>query len=162
MILPDVNVLVRAFRSDSEHHDLSHRWLDAVVNRPDAYGVSPQVLVRLTTHPRIFARPSRLEEVLGFCGILMAQSNCQVIEPGPRHWSIFLDVCREAGATGNLFQDAWFAARRSNPVASGLPSIAISPDLKDCAGGRRRSASPASRYCFDLLSLRKYSATASE
>ncbi len=28
----------------------------------------------------------------------------------PRHWSIYTDLCLHAGATGNLAQDAWFAA----------------------------------------------------
>jgi uncharacterized protein len=33
-----------------------------------------------------------------------------VIQPGPRHWDIFIRLCREANATGNLVQDAWLAA----------------------------------------------------
>ena len=32
MILPDVNVLVHAFRSDSTDHHLCRNWLDGVVN----------------------------------------------------------------------------------------------------------------------------------
>ncbi len=44
MMLPDVNVLVYAFRRDSERHAEYRRWLQAVVDGPNAYGVSPQVL----------------------------------------------------------------------------------------------------------------------
>jgi uncharacterized protein len=70
MILPDVNVLVHAFRSDYTDHDLCRGWLNEVVNGDSRYGVSPQVLsgvIRATTHPRVFSRPSGLSEVVGFC-----------------------------------------------------------------------------------------------
>ncbi len=41
---------------------------------------------------------------------LLEQSNATVIVPGTRHWSIFLDHCGAAKASGNLVQDAWLAA----------------------------------------------------
>jgi toxin-antitoxin system PIN domain toxin len=75
--------------------------------------MSPQVvasMVRLTTHPRIFARPDRLEDAMAFASVLLDQPNCQVIEPGRRHWGIFTRLCRSANAYGNLVQDAWLAA----------------------------------------------------
>lgn len=74
MTLPDVNVLLSAFRSDAEAHELCQGWLQSVVNGSRAYGISPQVLasvVRLATHPKIFRRPSRLHEVLAFCEALL-------------------------------------------------------------------------------------------
>ena len=113
MILPDVNVLVYAFRKDALGHQRYREWLLAIVKGPSAYGVSPQVLssvVRVTTHPGIFAQPSRLDEALAFCHALMEQIHCQVIQPGVRHWSIFADLCFRAQTAGNLVQDAWFAA----------------------------------------------------
>ena len=113
MILPDVNVLLYAFRSDSAHHDRYRAWLDSVVNGHAAYGMSPQALasvVRISTHPRIYARPSRLGDAFAFCEALTGQPNCQIVQPGARHWTIFADLCRRAGANGNLVQDAWFAA----------------------------------------------------
>ena len=113
MILPDVNVLLYAFRPESPHHSEYRKWLETVVNGEAAYGMSPQVLsgvVRVDTHPRIFARPSRLDKVTAFVSILLEQPHCQIVQPGPRHWSLFLDVCQRANATGNLIQDAWLAA----------------------------------------------------
>ncbi|MCX6634728.1 MAG: type II toxin-antitoxin system VapC family toxin [Acidobacteria bacterium] len=113
MILPDVNVLLYAFRSDSTDHGRYHAWLDSVVNGREAYGMSPQALaslVRISTHRRIYARPSRLEGALAFCDALTGQPNCQIVQPGSRHWTIFADLCRQARANGNLVQDAWFAA----------------------------------------------------
>lgn len=113
MILPDVNVLIYAFRTDSENHAEYKAWLESVVNGSAAYGVAPQVLssaVRICTHSRIFARPSSPADAFEFCRVLLEQPNATVITPGERHWSIFENLCRQAKATGNLIQDAWFAA----------------------------------------------------
>jgi hypothetical protein len=113
VILPDVNVLLYAFRSDSMDHAGHRAWLDEVVNGQMAYGMSPQVLagvVRVATHPRVFVRPSRPADVLAFAATLLEQPHCSVVQPGPRHWEIFRGLCGSAAATGNLVQDAWFAA----------------------------------------------------
>jgi toxin-antitoxin system PIN domain toxin len=75
--------------------------------------MSPQVLsavVRITTHSKVFAHPSSLEEVFRFCDVLLGQSQCRIIEPGERHWQIFKRLCTAADARGNLVPDAWFAA----------------------------------------------------
>lgn len=113
MILPDVNVLLYAFRSDSALHSRYRGWLDGVVNGHEAYGMSPQVLcnvARIATHPRIYVSPSRSEDALAFARVLLEQPNCTVVVPGARHFSIFEGLCRKAAANGNLIQDAWFAA----------------------------------------------------
>jgi toxin-antitoxin system PIN domain toxin len=113
LILSDVRVLICAFRYDAENHSQYKAWLESAINGPSAYGVSPQVLasvVRICTHPRIFKRPSALDDTLEFCRALLEQPNATVIVPGERHWSIFESVYRKSKASGNLAQDAWFAA----------------------------------------------------
>ncbi len=113
MILPDVNVLIYAFRSDTTGHESYKAWLEEVINGPSAYGISPQVLggvVRICTHSRIFARPSSSVEVFDFCRTLLEQPNASVVTPGERHWPIFERLCDHSKAAGNLAQDAWFAA----------------------------------------------------
>jgi toxin-antitoxin system PIN domain toxin len=113
VILPDVNVLVHAFRRDSSDHVLCRSWLDKVVNGESRYGMAPHVLsavVRVTTHPKVFKRPSALDEVLRFAEVLLDQPHCVVIQPGDGHWGIFTRLVREADARGNLVPDAWFAA----------------------------------------------------
>ena len=113
MILPDVNVLIYAFRDDSPDHPRYRAWLESVVNSSEAYGISPQVLagvVRIVSHPRVFARPSQATDAFMFARTLMEQPNAITVVPGERHWSIFVQLCSTAGATGNLVQDAWYAA----------------------------------------------------
>ena len=113
MILPDVNILLYAFRSDASRHMEYRQWLLETLNADTAYGVSPQVLcsvMRISTNRRVFVQPSQLEEVVRFCRLLTETTTCTLIEPGERHWEIFLDLCLKAKAKGNLVQDAWFAA----------------------------------------------------
>lgn len=113
MILPDVNVLIYAFRSDSEDHARYKAWLEGVLNGPSPYGISPQVLasvVRICTHTRIFRDPSTTSETFEFCRVLLEQPNATVVTPGENHWLLFQGLCRDAKASGNLIQDAWFAA----------------------------------------------------
>ena len=113
MILPDVNVLLYAFRRDSVRHTEYRQWLEDTVNADSAYGISPQTLasvIRISTHPRIYVRPSTLDDAVTFCGALLEPAHCTIVQPGARHWSIFLSLCASAKASGNLVQDAWFAA----------------------------------------------------
>jgi toxin-antitoxin system PIN domain toxin len=113
VILPDVNVLIYAFRADSADHSRFRDWLHGVVNGPAAYGIYPLVLtslVRICTHPRIFRNPNTLDSALHFCNALTAPRTCQIMTPGVRHWGIFEDLCRRVRAHGNLVQDAWLAA----------------------------------------------------
>ncbi len=139
MILPDVNVLLCAFRADSPGHAQFKSWLESVVNGEMAYGIAPQVLaslMRIATHARIYAQPSRWEEAEDFAAMLLGQPHCQHIEPGPRHWGIFCQLCRTAGATGNLVQDAWFAALA---IESGCEWITLDRDFARFPGLRWRT-----------------------
>jgi toxin-antitoxin system PIN domain toxin len=128
VILTDVNILVHAFRVDSPEHFACRAWLDGVVNGDARYGMAPQVLsgvIRITTHPKVFAVPSSLEEVIRFCDILLAQPHCVIIEPGERHWRIFKRLCIEADARGSLLPDAWLAALA---IESGCKWITLDHD----------------------------------
>jgi len=138
MILPDVNVLLYAFRNDAPEHIRCRQWLESVVNGSEAYGISPQVLcsmVRISTHPRIYARPSKREEALAFARLLLEQSIATVIQPGERHWSIFESLCRQSAVSGNLVQDAWFAALA---IESGCEWITLDRDFARFQGLRWR------------------------
>lgn len=113
MNLLDVNVLVYAFRSDSDRHLEYRGWLLSMINGEAAFGISEQALsglVRVTTHPRIFRQPSRVEEAIGFAEGLLDHPSCRVVRPSSGHWRLFANVCRKSRARGNLVTDAWFAA----------------------------------------------------
>jgi toxin-antitoxin system PIN domain toxin len=113
MILPDVNVLIYAFRPESPHHLISNSWLNRAVAADTAFGISPLALaavVRITTNPRGYPNPSTLSDAYAFADYLRGQPHCQLVEPGPRHWDIFKRLCVETDTRGPRVTDAWYAA----------------------------------------------------
>lgn len=113
MILPDVDVLIYAFRADLPQHEICRLWLDRVVSGESRFGLSTLTLsavVRIATNPRIFKEPSAIREAFGFCEDLLGQPHCQLVEPGERHWEIFQRLCVETDTRGSRVSDAFFAA----------------------------------------------------
>jgi len=113
MILPDVNVLIDAFRKDAVRHNLSNYWLNSVVDSTVPFGISRLVLaavIRLTTDRRVYKDPSSLSEAMNFANYLLDQPHCRTIEPGEVHWDIFTRLCVETNTTGPRITDAWYAA----------------------------------------------------
>lgn len=113
MQLPDVNVLLYAFRPDAPRHTQYLAWLEDLITGPAAYACSDHVLsgfVRVVTNPRAFVHPEPLDGALAFADQLRGQPHCIQASPGPAHWSIFTRLCREVNATGNRVPDAYFAA----------------------------------------------------
>lgn len=139
MILPDVNVLLHAFRTDTSDHEGCRVWLDRLVNGESRFGMAPQVLsgvVRIATHPKVFKEPSSLDETLRFAEFLLDQPNCVVVQPGEAHWPIFLRLCRQADARGNLVPDAWLAALA---IEAGCEWVTLDRDYARFPGLRWRS-----------------------
>lgn len=113
MILPDVNVLIYAFRTDTPHHALCKSWLDSVIRRDAQFGMSPLALAavaRITTSPRVFREPSTLAEVSAYCDAILVQPHCEAVEPGVRHWQIFNRLFLETETRGARITGAWYAA----------------------------------------------------
>ncbi len=112
MILPDVNVLIYAFRQEVPQHAICRAWLDDVVLGVERFGLSPLTLaavVRIATNRRVYAVPSSFESAFGFCEDLLGQPHCQVVEPRERHWEIFKRLCIETDTWGPRVTDAWYA-----------------------------------------------------
>jgi uncharacterized protein len=113
LVLPDVNVLVYAFRSDAEDHARYRAWLEASVNGDASLGVADLVLsgfLRIVTHPAVFKTPTPMLEALRFIEALRSAPNAIAVAPGPRHFAIFAGLCRLRGVRGNLAPDAFLAA----------------------------------------------------
>jgi toxin-antitoxin system PIN domain toxin len=138
LILPDVNVLVGAHRTDAAGHSRYREWVDNLVNGEEAFGLSTLVLsgfLRIVTHPRIFSPASTMEDGLTFINQMLEQPNCVLVSPGPRHWQIFVDLCRASGARGNLVPDAYLAALA---IESGSEWITTDGDFARFPGLRWR------------------------
>jgi toxin-antitoxin system PIN domain toxin len=113
MVLFDVNVLIYATDEHAADHKRYRAWLEGVVEGDAAFGAADLVLsafLRIVTNRRIFAKPASLSDAIAVTEQVRARPNCVVIQPGPRHWGIFVDLCRRANARGNLVPDAFLAA----------------------------------------------------
>ena len=114
MLLPDVNVLIYAHREDSHpEHSRFAAWLSVLATGPEPFALSVLALVglvRIVTNPRIFKRASTLAEALDFTTELLLRPTARLVTPGPLHWELVCQLCREAGATGKLVADAQHAA----------------------------------------------------
>jgi toxin-antitoxin system PIN domain toxin len=138
VILPDVNVLVYAYRADALEHTRYRSWFEREIGSDAAFGLSELVLssfVRVVTHPRVFVTPTPVEDALVFADALRGQPNCVVVSPGPRHWEIFTRLCRESSVRGNLVPDTYLAALA---LESGSEWITTDRDYARFAGLRWR------------------------
>jgi toxin-antitoxin system PIN domain toxin len=138
VILIDVNVLVYAHREDAPRHLEYRRWFEALFRDRDAFGVNDHVLsgvLRIVTHPKIFAPPTPLQAALSFLRQVREQPGAVAVTPGPRHWEIFASLCEAAGATGNLVPDAYFAALA---IESGCEWVTTDRDYSRFPGLRWR------------------------
>lgn len=136
MVLPDVNILIGAFRADASHHELCRSWLASVLGSQAAFALSPltlSALVRVTTNPRIYREPSTSEDAFGFCDDLRRQPRCQLVEPGECHWEIFARLCREAKVVAGDVTDAWYAALA---IESGCEWVTLDRDFSRFPGLR--------------------------
>jgi toxin-antitoxin system PIN domain toxin len=113
MILPDVNVLIYAFRRDAPYHSICKPLIESWVNGEARFGISPLALsavVRITTNPRSYTQASTLEEAFQYSDYLTDAPNCQIIQPSEHHWDIFQRLCVETNTRGPRVTDAWYAA----------------------------------------------------
>lgn len=119
-------------------HPAYRDWLASSVNGEAAYGMSELVLasfIRILTNPRAFSVPTTLVDAVRAAERLKERPNCVLVSPGPMHWTIFLRLCKEAGAKGNLVADAHLAALA---IESGSEWITTDRDFSRFPGLRWR------------------------
>lgn len=113
MDLLDVNILVQAHREDAPAHQSTLTWLVEALQQPVGVAVSDLVLsgvLRIITHPKIFKDPTPLADALAFIEDFRDRPQVHILTPGRQHWKLFLQLCRDGDARGNLAPDAYHAA----------------------------------------------------
>ena len=93
-MIPDVNVLVAAFRPDHEHHVAAATWLNDTRNacaRGDATLVLPPMVVagflRVVTNHRVFIDPDPVPDAIAFVDALLETPGAEVCASG-REWPV--------------------------------------------------------------------------
>jgi hypothetical protein len=114
VILPDVNVLVYAYRREAEDHDTYAAWLTTLVAGQDELALADHCLtgfLRIVTNPRIFTDPAPTAEALTFVNRLRRARRGRPVTATPATWDAFAgNIARDRGIRGNLVPDAYLAA----------------------------------------------------
>ncbi len=113
MIVPDVNVLVYAARDDTPDCARFRAWLETALLGPEPVAIATPVLagfLRVVTNPRVFARPSTLDDALRFVDVVLSAPATVVPALSERLAGTLAAVCRAAGATADRVPDAYLAA----------------------------------------------------
>jgi uncharacterized protein len=114
VIVPDVNVLVHAYRREMADHPAYAAWLNAVVGGSEDLGLVEPVLtgfVRIVTHRRIFAEPAPTADALGFVLRLRSGRRSRALTATDAVWVTLAEfVDGDRNVHGNRVPDAWIAS----------------------------------------------------
>ena len=138
MQIPDVNVLIYAFRQDAVDHSRYRAWLLQLVESDGPFGLSEFAcsgFLRIVTNRTIYNSPSTIEDAMLFIESLREQPNCVIVTPGAQHWRVFAGLCRTLGLSGQTIPDAYFAALA---IESGNEWVTADRDFRRFPGLRWR------------------------
>ena len=126
MIIPDVNVLIYAFRADLPDHARHREWLVETFAADEPVALPGHVLsgfIRVVTNPRVFAPATPPAEAARFLEALRAAPGAVTPRLSESHVDTFLRLCVEVNAKGNLVADAYLAA-----IAIELDALLVTTD----------------------------------
>jgi len=113
MIVPDVNLLLYAYDSDSAFHAKAAAWWRRCLSGSEPVGLPPVVVfgfLRIGTNARVFKHPMTPAEASQHVRSWLAQPVVQVLEPRSNHIELVLQSLESLGTAGNLVTDAQIAA----------------------------------------------------
>jgi toxin-antitoxin system PIN domain toxin len=113
VILPDINLLVHAYNTDSPLHAGARRWWEAQLNGTEPVGlawIGMLGFIRLVTNRHILTNPMGVASACGHVRGWLAQPYATILEPGPRHAGILFGLLESLGTAGNLTTDAHLAS----------------------------------------------------
>jgi len=113
MIVPDANLLLYAYDSESPFHAAASRWWAALLSGVEPVGLCPVVVfafLRLSTHGKVFDRPLTAGEAAKCIASWLARPNVRLLVAGPGHIEAVTRLLTKAGTAGNLVTDAQIAA----------------------------------------------------
>ncbi len=112
MIIPDINLLLYAYDSNSPFHGKAAGWWQGCLSATEPVGLLHVVVlgfVRIATNARAFQHPMTPVEAAGHVRSWLEQPPVQVLDPGPDHLRHTLELLETLGTAGNLVSDAQMA-----------------------------------------------------
>jgi toxin-antitoxin system PIN domain toxin len=113
MIIPDINLLLYTYDTDSPFHAKAAAWWDSCMSGTEPIGLPPVVLfgfVRIGTNHRVFEHPMTPKEAAGYVRLWLEQPPVQLLDPSATHVEQVLQLLEALGTAGNLVTDAQLAA----------------------------------------------------
>jgi toxin-antitoxin system PIN domain toxin len=113
MIIPDINLLLYAYDSDSPFHAKAAAWWRRCMSGTEPVGLPPAVVfgfLRIGTHARVFRDPMTPAEASECVRSWLVQPIVQLLESGSDHVRQVLRLLQIVGTMGNLVTDAQIAA----------------------------------------------------
>jgi uncharacterized protein len=113
VIAVDTNILIYAHRRDAEWHDRAGALVKALAEGPASWAIPwPCVheFLAITTHPRIYAPPSALDQALEQVDAWMAAPTLVLLAEAPTHWPTLRPQLVNGRVVGPKVHDARIAA----------------------------------------------------
>ena len=113
MIVPDNNLLVYAYDSESPYHIPAVRWWEGLMNGDELVGLPWAVatgFIRIITNPRILNSPIPPLQAVDHVRQWLEIPHVFPINPGPDHMGYFRQNIAAVGRGGNNVPDAHIAA----------------------------------------------------
>ena len=117
MLAVDVNVLLYAVNSSSQHHEASRRALVTMTEGIEPVAILTPValgFLRLVTDRRVLTRPLTPAAAASFLAALTAYPHVSVRDAGAYHWQDFLDLYAVHAPIGPDVTDVYLAASALN------------------------------------------------
>jgi uncharacterized protein len=111
--IPDANLLLYAYDSSSSFHPEAKTWCERLLTGPEPVALLPVVIfgfVRISTHPRVYARPLLPAEAASRVSAWLARPHVSVVDMQTDDVARALELLTAAGTAGNLTSDAQIAA----------------------------------------------------
>ncbi len=113
MIVPDANLLLYAYDSQSPHHVAAAHWWSTALCGVETVGLTHPTLfafVRIATNPRVYEQPMTLAAADGHVRSWLRRSVVRVLPTPPTHLDDVMELLVAAGSSGgNLVTDAQIA-----------------------------------------------------
>lgn len=113
MLVPDVNILVHAYNSDSPRHAAARKWWETTLSQPRPVGLpwaTALGFLRIMTHRKILENPMHVKDAIRRVRAWLEHPRVEILTPGERHAEILFRLLTHLGTAGNLTTDAHLAA----------------------------------------------------
>jgi toxin-antitoxin system PIN domain toxin len=113
VILPDINLLLHAYNTDSPSHPAARAWWEGLLNSTQPVGLSWATMLgflRISTHRQVLTNPLPVSTACAHVRAWLVQPYVSILDPGIRHAEILFGLLESLGTAGNLTTDAHLAA----------------------------------------------------